>query len=72
LSRRPSALGAALALAVASGGSARASAGVPYALPTITVYAPTPLHGLGLDPDKAPNAIRVMDAADLDRSRWAA
>ncbi|MFI5345621.1 MAG: TonB-dependent receptor [Elusimicrobiota bacterium] len=65
MKRRWAALGASFALIAAS--SARASDAVPFALPTITVFAPTPLHGLGQDPDKAPNAIRVMNEADLAR-----
>jgi outer membrane receptor protein involved in Fe transport len=54
--------------------ASRASAGVgadgadPSALPVIVVYAPTPLHGLGIDPDKMPNTTRVMSGKDLSRS----
>jgi iron complex outermembrane receptor protein len=49
--------------------ASRAAAGEadPLSLPVITVYAPTPLHGLGLDPDKMPNATRIMSAGDIAR-----
>ncbi|HEX4049154.1 MAG TPA: Plug domain-containing protein, partial [Elusimicrobiota bacterium] len=56
-----------LLLALASRASGLPAASDPLSLPEIEIVAPTPLHGLGLDPDKLPNTTRIMSAADLSR-----
>ncbi len=58
----------AAAFAVPAAAATGADGADPPVLPVIVVYAPTPLHGLGLDPDKMPNTTRVMSGGDLTRS----
>ena len=65
--KAPARLSASFAVAFGLAGRAAADGSDPLSLPTITVYAPTPLHGLGLDPDKMPNATRIMDADGIAR-----
>ena len=59
---------AVLALCLASCAAALPGGSDPLSLPMITIFAPTPLHGLGLDPDKMPNTTRIMSGRDLSRS----
>jgi len=59
---------AVLVLGLASRAAASSDGSDLLELPPIIVFAPTPLHGIGLDVDKMPNTTRVMSARDLSRS----
>jgi iron complex outermembrane recepter protein len=61
------ALALALAPALAAGGARAAADAAPTSVAPITVVAPAPLGGPGVDADKLPASTETLDAADLER-----